>query len=305
MSVQKKIAGFSLCLVLVFMAASLTMRQQTTVQAAEIPADQGAPGGAPANTEEESSTHFVQRYLNAVASATSPLQLLPYLKPRADRPSMPEATTEEDKKMEAKMMAAFLEMQKASTPLKAEVTDSRDKDGKVMLLLKVLQVNPLAKLNLSEAKAAATGKVLLQKGPGGWLIVDEYWHYVYPNGLTTNSGHDPDATPEVASPIDKYSDDIMQALTSIWPDPAQGTGQVTIELKNSTSGHFEVLEISDKHGSKEAEARVKEAVDKLSLPPLPPEVAEQAIVNIQLSWSPKSKDTLKVVQLLHSPSLVK
>ncbi len=254
----------------------------------------------------DTAAKFVQRYLDAVASASTPKALMPYMKLRKDMPPMPEATTEEDKKMEAKMMAAFMEMQKASTPLKAEVTGSQDRDGKLLLLLKATQVAPQSKLDLKAAGASATGKMLLEKGPtGDWLVAGEYWHYVYGNGLTTDSGQDPDAAPKVASPMDKYSDDIMEALNKVWIDPAQGTGQVMVEFKNNSAGQFELLGVSDKHGSKEAESAVKEAMAKINLPPLPDQASDQPIVNIQLSWSPKSKDTMKMVQLLHTSMIVK
>jgi len=250
---------------------------------------------------DEAPAIFLQRYLDTVATAKSPKQLLPYLKPRPDMPPMPDKISDE----EMKMIAAFMEMQKASTPLKAEITNTQDRNGKVLLLLKATEVEPQSKLNLSESGASATGKMLLEKGANGWLVAGEYWHYVYPNGLTTNSGIDPDAVPAVASPIDKYSDDIMAALNKVWLDPAKGSGQVTVEFKNNGSGNFELIGVTDKHGSKEAEAAVSEAMAKIALPPLPDQVSEQPIVNIQLCWSPKSKDTVKVVQLLHSATLVK
>jgi hypothetical protein len=285
---------------------ALTVNFEPTTIASETTADSlPAASGSSQPAADEDVAKFIQRYLDAVATAKSPKQLLPYMKPRADMPPMPEATSEEDKKMEAKMMAAFMEMQQASTPLHVEETGRQNSGGKILVLLKVTQVSPQAKLNLSEPGASATGKILLEKGPAGWLVAEEFWHYVYPNGLTTNTGHDPDAAPKVASPIDKYSDDIMSALNKVWLDPVKGIGQVTVEFKNSSSGNFELITVRDKHGSKEAETAVAEAMAKISLPPLPDEVSEQPIVNIQLCWSPKSKDTLKIVQLLHSATLEK
>lgn len=136
---------------------------------------------------------------------------------------------------------------------------------------------------------------MLQKGPKGWLVADEFWHSDNGAGQVIDTGKDPDAAPVAASPADKYTDDIMAAVGKVWTDPAAGTGQVTVELKNSTSGHFELLGIKDKAGNKEAEALVKSALSGIVLPPLPTEVAEQPIVNIQLSWSPRSRDTMKMV----------
>lgn len=312
---QKSITRISLCLVVGWAVSGLTDYSAPIAMAAEEIQDStaGAAISAPAQQAgDESPAQFVQRYLDTVTTAKSPQQIMSFLKPRADRPPMPEATPKgnedtEDKKMEAKMVAAFMEMQRISTPQKVEVTATQDRGGKVLLLLKATQVDPQAKLNLNEKGSSATGKMLLEKGPSGWLVIGQYWHYVYANGLTTDTGQDPDAAPKVATPIDKYTDDIMLALNKIWPDPApaKSTGQVTVELKNSSSGQFEVLGIKDKNGSKEAEASVREAIAKIELPPLPPEVAEQPIVNIQLCWSPKAKDTLKLVQLLPSATIVK
>jgi len=254
---------------------------------------------------DETAEQFMQRFLNTVATTKNPIDIKPFLKPKADQREMPEPTTAEDKKMMETMMSAFLEMEKASTPLKVQVVDTQDRGGKTLLILKATEVNPLAKLNLNEKGAVATGKMLLEKTDSGWLIVDKYWHYEYPNGLTTDSGTDPDAAPKVASPIDKYSDEIMSAIGKVWVEPAKGTGAVTIEFKNSASGKFELLGVNDKHGSKEAEQSVKDAMSKITLPPLPAEVADQPIVNIQLIWSPKLKDTMKMVQLLHSSFLTK
>ncbi len=257
--------------------------------------------GQAAAAGDEPPAKFVQRYLDTLAAAKSPKQLLPYLKPRPDMPPMPDKISDE----EMKMIGAFMEMQKASTPLKAEITGTQERNGQVLLLLKAIQVEPQSKLNLSEAGASASGKMVLEKGANGWLLAGEYWHYVYPNGLTTNTGIDPDAATAVASPIDKYSDDIITALNKVWLDPAKGTGQVTVEFENNGAGNFKLIGVSDKHGSKEAEAAVSEAMAKIALPPLPDQVSEQPFVNIQLCWSPKSKDTVKVVQLLHSATLVK
>jgi len=254
---------------------------------------------------DETAEQFMQRFLNTVATTKNPIDIKPFLKPRADQREMPDPTSPEDKKMMETMMAAFLEMEKASTPLKVQVVDKQDRGGKTLLILKATEVNPLAKLNLNEKGAVATGKMLLEKTDNGWLIVDKYWHYEYPNGLTTDSGTDPDAAPKVASPMDKYSDDIMQAVGKVWTDPHAGSGQVTVEFKNTASGQFELLGVSDKKGSKEAEQSVRDALSKITLPPLPAEVADQPIVNIQLVWSPKLKDTMKVVQLLHSSMLTK
>ena len=254
---------------------------------------------------DETAEQFMQRFLNTVATTKNPIDIKPFLKPKADQREMPDPTSPEDKKMMETMMAAFLEMEKASTPLKVQVVDKQDRGGKTLLILKATEVNPLAKLNLNEKGAVATGKMLLEKTDNGWLIVDKYWHYEYPNGLTTDSGTDPDAAPKVATPIDKYSDDIMQALGKVWTDPHDGTGQVTVEFKNTASGQFELIGVSDKKGSKEAEQSVRDALSKITLPPLPSEVSDQPIVNIQLIWSPKLKDTMKVVQLLHSSMLTK
>ncbi|MBS1995539.1 MAG: hypothetical protein JSS86_04480 [Cyanobacteria bacterium SZAS LIN-2] len=254
---------------------------------------------------DETPEQFMQRYLDTVAKTKNLMDLKAFMKPRADKHDMPEPTSAEDKKMMEEMMAAVLDMQKASTPLKVEVTDKQDRAGKVLLVLKATEVNPLAKLDLKEKGAVATGKLLLEKTDKGWLIVDDFWHYVYPNGLTTDSGHDPDAAPKVASPMEKYSDDIMQTLDKVWVDPAKGTGEVMVEFKNSASGKAELIGINDKKGSKEAEQAVRDSLAKMTLPPLPAEAADQPIVNIQLIWSPKSKDTLKMVQLLHSSMLTK
>jgi hypothetical protein len=259
--------------------------------------------GSPALAEAaESPESFLQRYLSAVQAAKSPMQLLEYMVPR-ERSPVPPAQTPEDKKMEAEMMALVIDMQHASTPHKVAIEDKQDNGDKVILKVKATELDPKAGVDLHAAGASVTGKIVLQKGPKGWLVANEFWHSDNGAGQVIDTGKDPDAAPVAASPIDKYTDDIMAALSKVWTDPAPGIGQVTVEMKNTTSGHFELLGIKDKAGNKEAEALVKSALSGIVLPPLPTEVAEQPIVNIQLSWSPRSKDTMKMVQLLHSSML--
>jgi hypothetical protein len=282
----------------------------------------------------ESPAQFVQRYLDTVATAKSLKQLLPFLQPRADRP-MPGSPgsfggpggkqTPGDKELEAKLMEAVLEMQRASTPRAVAITETQDRSGKTLLVMKATAVAPEAKMNLSAAGNSATGKMLIEKGPNGWLIDDESWHYVYDNGLTVNSGHDPDeiaksdtsasstgtgtgtgtaaAAAEAASPTDKYTDQIMSAIGDVWTDPAPGTGHVTVEFKNTPEGKFELLGITDKDGVHDAEELTRKAMAKIALPPLPAALVDQPIINIQLSWSPKFSVTMKMVQLLHSSML--
>ncbi|MBU6453572.1 MAG: hypothetical protein KGS72_17465 [Cyanobacteria bacterium REEB67] len=312
-------ATLRFALVLSFLAATTLNAPLTLAQ------DDAADHVAIAADSNESAAQFVQRYLNAVATAKSLTQLIPFLQPRADRPTTPGGPrafgepsgkqTPGDKEMEIKLMAALLEMQRASTPRAVTITETQDRNGKTLLVMKATAVAPEAKMNLSAAGNSATGKMLIEKGPKGWLIDDESWHYVYDNGLTVNSGHDPDevAGPapataasdsnqpvQAASPADKYTGQIMSAVGDVWTEPAPGTGHITVEYKNTPEGKFELLGITDEDGSRDAEELAQKALAKIALPPLPAALIDQPIVNIQLSWSPKFSETMKMVQLLHS-----
>lgn len=200
-------AGLQLALLLSLGSFSLTMVTVT---------------GSPALAEvAESPESFLQRYLSAVQAAKSPIQLLDYMVPR-ERPPAPPSQTAEDKKMEAEMMALVMDMQHASTPHKVAIEDKQDKGDKIILKVKATELDPKAGVDLHAAGASVTGKIVLQKGPKGWLVANEFWHSDNGAGQVIDTGKDPDAAPVAASPIDKYTDDIMAALGKVWTDPAPG-----------------------------------------------------------------------------------
>lgn len=251
----------------------------------------------------ETPDAFVNRFLVGYANARGPKDVEPFLtqemrdrKPKEEGPAS-------RMKAEEEMINAFFQMSKQNVPRKASIASQTEKNGKLYVTLKTIEYDPAIAAEMKKPGSSMTSKLVLQKTTAGWAVADMYFKQVTASGMTSKIGTDPDEaqTPVAKSPLDAYTDGIMDAVKKVWKAPSTGEGAVNVELQNTATGKYTFIGVKDKKGSADAENLVKQALTNLELPPLPASEESRPIVDLQIIWNDKSDGV--VVQHFSTPML--
>lgn len=238
------------------------------------------PIAAPRTTtrySNETPAEFLQRYFTAKRRAGSPQALNTFfLSPKTG------GSPSKDEKNE-------FDEEKLCTPQKAIVVYSKNRGG-------YLQVNTRSHEVVSGRAAPLdiSGKYILYKTLAGWLIYSEYSKLDEGDGNELSFGSDPDAKPEPISTDQSYQRTIVEAFKLVLKPSPRSSGDVTAQLRNSSSGALRILSIKDAKGSQSAVQEVTAMIANAKIPPMPANTGTP-IIHLQLRWSPNTIP-YKVVQ---------